>query len=83
MVLVMLDLESEKGNTLQFVHKALLGEMTICPCLDPAAFPAGDSKKVLKLVLIMGLANPGFDGANKGSMQNKFSVKVGILAQPA
>ena len=65
MVLVMLDLESEKGNTLQFVHKALLGEMTICPCLDPAAFPAGDSKKVLKLVLIMGLANPGFDGANK------------------
>ena len=44
----MLDLESEKGNTLQFVHKALLGEMTICPCLDPAAFPAGDSKKVLK-----------------------------------
>ena len=56
MVLVMLDLESEKGNTLQFVHKALLGEMTICPCLDPAAFPAGDSKKVLKLVLIMGLS---------------------------
>ena len=74
MVLVMLDLESEKGNTLQFVHKALLGEMTICPCLDPAAFPAGDSKKVLKLVLIMGLANPGFDGANKPEKKTNRSL---------
>ena len=58
-------LEAEKGNRLQIVHKALLGDVTPCPCSDPAPFPAGDSQKFLEGALIMGHPNPALDGANK------------------
>ena len=64
-VLVLVMLEAEKGNRLQIVHKALLGDVNPCPCLDPAPFPAGDSQKFLEGALIMGHRNPALDGANK------------------
>ena len=67
-VLVLVMLETERR--LQIVHKALLRDMTPSPSLDPAPFPAGDSKKFLEGVLIVGLANPGLDGANKPKKEN-------------
>ena len=61
----------ETENRLQVVHRVFLGEVAVCPCLDPVTLPAGNSQKSLESVFIMGLPNSALNGANKPASAKK------------